>query len=651
MANEADFTVRLIEKVKGPAARGEKAMGKFRDALGRFVKTTEPTNKALGKVREANGRFVRSTASAVKTGEKQLTLFGKLRTALSRYTKASKAAETANGRFRDATGRLRERNGRFVQGAGRGGAFGFGGGALDVLKGNLLTMGVEKVADIAAAVARAGFEFATFGQNARLAFTNLTKHGAPAERLFDHSRELAKRLGLDVMETTDQYKKFLALQFTPKSIDRMIKMGADLRALGTDAEGVQGVFTALGQIKGKGRVQGEELLQLAERGISTKLVWEEMAKLVGGDKSVDDIRKMQEQGKITAEVGLQAIENAINRKLQQNKLGDSGAKFADQTIDGLLGRFRAIFQSGGLSAFDKAAAPLTRVLGNTLDRLIAFVDSPAGAKLIEQMAASIERMAIAGAEMGGDFAKKFIEADWKAIGKEILDIAEGLVAAARAAAELAKMFGFGGPKTGADAPKKAVTEEHASVTGFAAAGATAGGALGSVVPGIGTLAGAAVGGLAGAGLAWLENLGVDAGIAIAKGMGSPSVGTQAYSAGIGIGEMASAGTRDALGIRSPSREAMKDGQHVARGLAIGMERGAKHVSAANLAMTDRIGPDMTSVAAPAMEGAGGARHSGPVSVTVNVHGASGDAEEIGRIAARESRRELEAFFRQLSMEA
>jgi hypothetical protein len=42
-----------------------------------------------------------------------------------------------------------------------------------------------------------------------------------------------------------------------------------------------------------------------------------------------------------------------------------------------------------------------------------------------------------------------------------------------------------------------------------------------------------------------------------------------------------------------------------------------------------------------------------VSVTINqnIDGGGGDAEEVGRIAARETRRELESFFRQLDMEA
>ncbi|HVZ35490.1 MAG TPA: hypothetical protein VG963_23855, partial [Polyangiaceae bacterium] len=59
---------------------------------------------------------------------------------------------------------------------------------------------------------------------------------------------------------------------------------------------------------------------------------------------------------------------------------------------------------------------------------------------------------------------------------------------------------------------------------------------------------------------------------------------------------------------------------------------------------------MSSLSTPAVDGA---RDTNRINVTQNikVEGAGKDAEEIGRISAREARRELEAFFRQLSMES
>lgn len=604
MADQVDFTVKLIGKNPG--------MDKLEKSL----------NRVLGATR----KFVGGT----------------------------KRAEKATGRFRDATGKLREANGRFVQGQGKGG--GIFGGALSILGGNLMTAAVNKTLDLAKAVGVAGSEFVTFGQNSRLAFSNLAKHGADPEKLFGHARALAVRFGLDVMDTTKQYQKFLALQFDPKQADRMIRMGADLQALGNSAEDVQGVFMALGQIKGKGRLQAEELLQLSERGVSSALVQEEIGKLMGG-KSTAQVQKAMQAGAVAADVGLQAIENAINRKLGQSQVGESGAKFADKTISGMLGRFEALGQDTGLKVMDRVAAPITKVLGETLTKLVTFLESSKGKDLIDKLAVSMERMAKAAAEMGGDLMKKFIEADWKAIGEDILNIANGLIAAAKAGTELGKALGIIGSsdKAGDKATEAAAgppkrTEDRRSVAAYAAGGAAVGAVAGSVIPGAGTVAGAAVGGLVGAGMAALGNVGTDLGNAFADGLLGPSVQERAYDAGHILGEQTDAGARDALGIHSPSRVAMDAGMQVAAGMALGIRRGQRSIDSANLAMADgfALGPKMSGLSLAAQDGGGGRA----INVTVNteVNGGGKEGAELARLVAKETRREVEAVLRQLAHE-
>ena len=554
------------------------------------------------------------------------------------------AAAKTSGRFRDVNGKLREANGRFVQGAGAAKMFGVNlSGAMDVFKGNLLTMAATKLVGIGAAAVGAGYNMITFGQNSRLAFDALAKHGATGGQMFEHARELAKRFGLDVIDTTDTYRKFLALQFDPAAIDGLIRMGADLRALGADAEGVQGVFMALGQIKGKGRLQGEELLQLAERGVSTVLVQEEIGKLMGG-KNTQAVQALMQKGQVNAETGLRAIENAIKRKLGESRLGEAGAKFADSTIDGMVGRFKAFGQDSAIKIFEKATAPISRALGASLDRLISFVDSPAGGVMIEQLAKSIERLAVAGAEFGGELAKKFIEADWAKIGQEISEIAQGMVAAARAAIKLAEMLGIGAGRSGKDA--KPLQENRASVGGFAAAGAVVGlpfGPLGSLV-----------GGAAGASMAMLENAGMDIGVWLSGGIKSDTAKSAAHEAGWSLGDSVSGGMMSALEIHSPSRVAMRMGEQLGAGLAIGTDKSAAWASSSGADLANASLDGMYGAQSPAFSfgdmGGGSSGGLQSLTLTQNIDGGGKDAEEIGRIAARETRREVESFFRQLAME-
>lgn len=559
--------------------------------------------------------------------------------------------------------------------AQRAGGGGRGGGMLDIVGGNLLTGAVTKVASLAVEIGKAGAAMVTFGQNSKLAFSNLTKHGVDPGKLFEHATALAVRFGLDLEDTTHQYQKFLALQFTPRGADKLIRMGADLRALGTDAEGVQGVFTALGQIKGKGKLQGDEMLQLAERGISTKLVTEEIGKLLGG-KSDDEVQKLQGKGKITADIALEAIERAINRKLQQSELGESGAKFADQTIDGMIGRFKALGQKAALGMFDKVAAPLTKLMSKGLVAFEGFLTSPAGAKMIERIATGLERAAVWAGDFAVSFGKTFSDqfttrvvplidsltgidsGNAEQLGAKFAEMAVNLAKVVALAIKLGdKLIGLANGPVG----KLVSATMGGSTNGIDAIGngvLEAGKVLDDNKKGI-------------AEKAW------GVGTAIAAGLGK-GIWEGAKNGPIGIATQMAGATidkvKDVFGIHSPSRVMMGIGANVSAGLAIGAERqrplllsSGDSIASAQIdgvqsrfaqpqsfaAQEERFyGPEVRSMRAPVAEGDMGARGGvGDVRmpITINVHGTS-NSEETARMVGSAVRRELEAVWRQMEME-
>lgn len=616
MATGADFTVRVLGKTKG----------------------AKDVEKALGRVRNEAGRFV----------------------------KGAGAAERATGRFTDKLGRLREANGRFVAGMGKKGGGGVIG-SFSVMGGNLMTKAVEKVGAFALGVAGATLELIAFGQNSRLALGNLAKHGAEPEKLFEHARSLAVRFGLDVMDTTKQYQKFLALQFSPKAADKLIRMGADLQALGNSAEDVKGVFMALGQIKGKGRLQGEEMLQLAERGISTVLVQEEIGKILGG-KTTDQVRKLQEAGKVTADVGLLAIEQAINRKLGQSALGESGARFADKTFTGMLNRIKSIGQDTGISLVDKITGPLTAVTGRGLESLERFLGSPEGAATISRIADGLGRAAEFASTLAGSFAAAF-GSTFESNVRPLMEV-------------------FGAFSEG-DSTAMALGRALGDVAAFSVAAATGialvGTAIGVVAGPIFQIGKALLEGLinpfaqtAADMYMWVERVGEtfnSAGLTLgekALGIGKAlvtglangvwSLATLPGDALVSVAGKALSSVKDALGIHSPSRVTMAIGGNMGRGLALGVGREEHRVSdsgrgmaAASLSGMDQgfgpaFGPSMSSFGGGGMDGNAGSRGDIHFTLHQEIHGGGGDAEEIGRIAARESRREVESFFRQMALE-
>lgn len=382
MAGKTRFTVELLDKISAPAkrigARLDKLLG------GKRIAAT----KRLGKAFEDLGPKIKTT------------LFGK--------------------------GKSRDEAGRFVAGqkgllqsiAGLGNGF-QGLGIKGFVAGDLISSGIQRAlgATLELSKATVGLvaDYTMFAQNSELAFNALAKHGASGAKLFEHARGLAVEFGMDVQATSDNFKKLLAAQFNPKLATDIVKMGADLRAIGGSAEDAKGAVRAISQIKGAGRLQGDELNQLAEAGLSINLIRENIGKLMGG-KSVAEVLKLQEAGKIDADTAIQGILNAVKEKTGSKELGEAGKRFADTTLDGMAGKLKARGQNLMVDLGNRMAPVITKFATPLADRLTAFLASP-------EAQAGIDRF-VAGAEKGFRFVSVALEKAWplaQRFGSAILD--------------------------------------------------------------------------------------------------------------------------------------------------------------------------------------------------------------------------------------
>jgi tape measure domain-containing protein len=322
MADQSDWAVRLIDGVTGPAKKAASAAGRLERALKSMVKGTSTTRDDLGKFVKGSGGMFDGFGKSFKGIGKKL----------------------GDGVV-DGIGKLKE--GALI------------GGAAIAAVGVGLTAMTVKMAD--------------FAQTTRLGFQSVAKHGASSEKLFTHFRGLAEDLGLDVMNTTKQAVKFLALQFDPKMATDLLKMGSDLRALGADAEGVDRIFSQLGQIQAKGKLQGEELIVLAENGVSTQLVYEALGKQLG--KTKDEILKMQDAGKLTSDMAFPAIMAAVMKKTGSKELGEAGKKVADRTLSGMAGKLKAGAQNMFIDIATQATPAILGAFRPIGDELAALFKS------------------------------------------------------------------------------------------------------------------------------------------------------------------------------------------------------------------------------------------------------------------------------------
>lgn len=195
------------------------------------------------------------------------------------------------------------------------------------------------VAAIGAAFGAAAFHSAAFMEQQEMAFGLLLRSGPKGAAELAKIRKVAVELGLPVKDTITQYKKLLAMQFAPKAAMEIVKMGADMRALGASADEVGRIITAMSQIKAKGKLSMEELRQqLGDAGISVELVAKQLAKLRGITK--EKAFELISEGAISADEGIKAIKMAVKAKLGIKNLGDAAKK-----TTGTLGGMWAVMKS------------------------------------------------------------------------------------------------------------------------------------------------------------------------------------------------------------------------------------------------------------------------------------------------------------------
>ena len=287
------------------------------------------------------------------------------------FTKSGREIKTAaNGMkfFTDATGRARKVNGQFVTTAEAAAA----GLNRQGKAANKASKSVNKLGKAVRGLA-AGFGIFQAGKFVIFKTAELERQTKSLEVLtgsLGNARSIIKELqqfgavtpftSAELIETAKRLKAF---GFETEQIVDVTKRLADVAgATGAD---LGGIATAFGQIQAKGRLQGEELLQLQERGIGLQ---DELVKMYGF--TADEFRKALEGGRISADAVNVALQNITNE----------GGKYANGAIaqsETLSGKFSTLVDNITVLAQhigDALAPALKNILGLTNQILAGFND-------------------------------------------------------------------------------------------------------------------------------------------------------------------------------------------------------------------------------------------------------------------------------------
>ncbi|MCM8901331.1 tape measure protein [Caldicoprobacter algeriensis] len=150
----------------------------------------------------------------------------------------------------------------------------------------------------------AGMQFNATLQQSKIAFDTMLGSAEKANTLLQQLSEFAAKTPFEFPELVDAAKRMLAFGFSAEQIIPTLKSVGDAAAgLGlSGAEGIQRLLIALGQMRAKGKVTAEEMMQLTEAGVPA---WEILAQAMG--KSTAEVMQLTSKGLIPADKAIQAL--------------------------------------------------------------------------------------------------------------------------------------------------------------------------------------------------------------------------------------------------------------------------------------------------------------------------------------------------------
>jgi tape measure domain-containing protein len=430
VSQDVELSVGLDDELSGPARAEARAL----QQLDTQFKTIQRSAVAAGAAQAQMAQATRSAANATTAAaQKQLSSTTKAIAAQRKLANATKAANGAAGVRSQGGGigagslfgaafaadvmgnALQTLTGGGVLssigstiGAGIGGPIGAAiGGAI----GGSFDMIIRAAQAAASAVYRFGKSFfeavagaAVLRDRAVSAFEALRGKGQGLQGFADVTR-VSQEMGASVATTFDGIRALMAAGFKTGDAERWFKRMQDLSAIGINEQTQGRVVLAMSQIKGAGVLQGDELRQLQETGLNIELIWQSIAKQLG--TTTNKAMKLKEQGKISADVALKAIEEAVQKMTGGGAAGEARKGYLDKTFGGSLARLKSGGEQWLMQVAEKAAPSFQRLTA-TVKTMAAYLKSKEGAAWVKQAAVWIDAI-VAGLELAGGLVVAFAQ--------------------------------------------------------------------------------------------------------------------------------------------------------------------------------------------------------------------------------------------------
>lgn len=170
----------------------------------------------------------------------------------------------------------------------------------------------------------------------KMAFSTQLGGDTAAQSFLNEIYAFDKQSPFDTMQIAQQAQLMLNTGWQRNDIlPDLENIGDWAAAMGKGEAGISSVVIALGQMRQKGRVYAEEMLQLTEAGVSG---WEYLAQSLG--VSTAQVREMVEDGAVSVDDAIKGIIGGMD------EFAGTAARTANETIGGMLDQIGSTLKMG-----------------------------------------------------------------------------------------------------------------------------------------------------------------------------------------------------------------------------------------------------------------------------------------------------------------
>lgn len=226
-----------------------------------------------------------------------------------------------------------------------------------------------------------GINTAKANEQSAIGFKVMLGSAEKAKKFMDELMTFSAKTPFELPQLREAASKLLSTGVEAKRIiPIMTVLGDATSAKGYGADAIQRAVYALQQMSTAGRATGQDMMQLTQAGIP---IWEALAASL--HKSIPEIKKMGEQGKLSAEDVMTAIESGAGAGLQKVKgMMDEQS----MTLQGMMSTFKDVVgQSLGkmmepaVKSIKDALPGLTSMMDNLLTSIAPTINGVVGSTL------------------------------------------------------------------------------------------------------------------------------------------------------------------------------------------------------------------------------------------------------------------------------